>query len=163
MSVCHNHKHFSQLVPHHGGKTADVDNAWSNYVTVTLCVEFPLQRRLERILVPGLPAPRILPTTYRPLSPRLCIVPSTSSRMLPLSGSLHWKHNKGRPVKPHIFRDSLSSVGWDLQWSTYLTNLESLAAAITKIGKTMKNIENGVVLTHLTHQRTDSLSECVMF
>jgi len=29
-------KHFSELAPHHGGKTAGIDMAWINYITVTL-------------------------------------------------------------------------------------------------------------------------------
>jgi len=33
---CHNNKHFSEFAPHHGGKTAGVDMAWRNYVTITL-------------------------------------------------------------------------------------------------------------------------------
>jgi len=34
----HNNKHFSDLVPHHDGKTAGIDMIWRNYVTVTLCI-----------------------------------------------------------------------------------------------------------------------------
>jgi len=30
--------YFSELVPHHGGKTAGIDMVWRNYVTVTLCI-----------------------------------------------------------------------------------------------------------------------------
>jgi len=33
---CHNNKHFSELAPHHGGKTAGIDMLWTDYVTVTL-------------------------------------------------------------------------------------------------------------------------------
>ena len=35
---CHNNEHFSELAPHHGGKTADMDMVWRNHVTVTLCL-----------------------------------------------------------------------------------------------------------------------------
>ena len=35
---CHNNKHFSDLAPRHGGKTAEIDMVWRNYVTVTLCI-----------------------------------------------------------------------------------------------------------------------------
>jgi len=35
---CHSSTHFSELAPHHGGKTAGIDMVWRNYVTVTLCV-----------------------------------------------------------------------------------------------------------------------------
>ena len=33
---CHDNKHFSELAPHHGVKTAGIDVVWKNYVTVTL-------------------------------------------------------------------------------------------------------------------------------
>ena len=31
-------KHFSELAPHHGGKTDGIDMVWRNYVTATLCI-----------------------------------------------------------------------------------------------------------------------------
>jgi len=31
-------EHFSDLAPRHGGKTAGIDKAWRNYVSVALCI-----------------------------------------------------------------------------------------------------------------------------
>jgi len=42
------------------------------------------------------------------------------------------------------FRDSLSSIGWDLLWSTCAPNLKSLCSPIIKIRKAMQNVEFGV-------------------
>jgi len=42
------------------------------------------------------------------------------------------------------FRYSLSSVGWDYLWSSYVPNLKSLCSPITKIWKATKNAEIGV-------------------
>jgi len=39
------------------------------------------------------------------------------------------------------FRDSLSSVGWDLLWSANTRNLKSLCSPTTKIWKTTQNVE----------------------
>jgi len=36
---CYSDKEFSQLLPHHGGKTSSgIDMVWRNYVTVTQCI-----------------------------------------------------------------------------------------------------------------------------
>jgi len=35
---CHSSKHFADLAPHHGGKTAGIDMVWIHYVTVTVCI-----------------------------------------------------------------------------------------------------------------------------
>jgi len=35
---CHNNKHFSELAPHHGEKTAGTDMVWKTYITVTRCI-----------------------------------------------------------------------------------------------------------------------------
>jgi len=37
---CHNSIHFSELAPHHGGKTAGRDMVWRNYVTITLYITY---------------------------------------------------------------------------------------------------------------------------
>ena len=36
--LCPSKKHFAELDLQHGGKTADIDMIWRNYVTVTLCI-----------------------------------------------------------------------------------------------------------------------------
>jgi len=35
---CPSKKHFAELDLQRGGKTADIDMIWRNYVTVTLCI-----------------------------------------------------------------------------------------------------------------------------
>jgi len=35
---CQNNKHFAELVPQNGGKTAGINMIWRIYVTVTLCI-----------------------------------------------------------------------------------------------------------------------------
>ena len=44
------------------------------------------------------------------------------------------------------YRDSLSSIGGDLLWSTLTRNLKSLHSPITEIWKETKNVKIGVVL-----------------
>jgi len=45
----HNIKHFSELVPHHGGKTAGIDMVWRNYISATLCIAYNIQQFNGRI------------------------------------------------------------------------------------------------------------------
>ena len=44
------------------------------------------------------------------------------------------------------FRGGLSSVGWDLLWSTYVPNLKvTISTPVMETGKTMQSVENGMV------------------
>jgi len=57
---------------------------------------------------------------------------------------------------PAPFRDSLSSAGWDLIWSTCPPNLKYLRLPTTKIWKTMQKVEIGVVLGITGHLRSSA-------
>ena len=46
---CHNNKHFSELAPHHGEKTADIDTVWRNSIDVTLCISKTPFTRYNRL------------------------------------------------------------------------------------------------------------------
>jgi len=46
---------------------------------------------------------------------------------------------------PRPFRNSMSSVGWDLLWSIYIWNLKSLCSPTTNIRKATQNVEIEVV------------------
>jgi len=48
----HNNKRVSELASHNGGKTAGIDMAWRNYVTVTLCIPVSSQLPNDDNLTP---------------------------------------------------------------------------------------------------------------
>jgi len=59
------------------------------------------------------------------------------------------KLNRSRDPHHTPSRSGLSSVGFDLLWSSYLLNMKFLSPLILKTEKEMQNIENGVVWGYL--------------
>jgi len=55
-------------------------------------------------------------------------------------------------------RDSLSSIGWKLLWSTCIPNLKCLCSSTMKIWKTMQNAETRVVWGFRGYPRSPVMS-----
>jgi len=60
------------------------------------------------------------------------------------------KFKMGQKMWPHPFH--LSSIGWDLLWSTCTSNLKSLCSPTMKMWKANHNVETGVVWGVRCHQ-----------
>jgi len=64
----------------------------------------------------------------------------------------------GQVMGPCNFRDNLSSVGWDLLWSTCTQNLKSLCLPTAKIWKAMQNVKIGSGLGVIGHLQLPAMS-----